>query len=69
MGVWCDNKLGLMYISNKVDLNYPLKYAITTNDHKPNMIVLSNKYSRSKINILTKNFYLCSKDILKVFTP
>lgn len=56
IGVWCDNKLGCMYISNKVDLNFPLKYAITTNDHKPNMIVLSNKYSRSKINILTKMY-------------
>ena len=56
IGVWCDNRLGCMYISNKVDLNYPLKYAITTNDHKPNMIVLSNKYSRSKINILTKMY-------------
>lgn len=56
IGVWCDNKIGCMYISNKVDLNFPLKYAITTNDHKPNMIVLSNKYSRSKINILTKMY-------------
>ena len=56
IGVWCDGKLGLMYASSKVDLNYPLKYAITTNDHKPNMIVLSNKYSREKIKILTKMY-------------
>lgn len=56
IGIWCDGKLGLMYASNKVDLNYPLKYAITTNDHKPNMIVLSNKYSREKIKILTKMY-------------
>lgn len=54
LGVWCDSKLGLMFVSNKVDLTYPLKYAITTNDHKPNMIVLSNKYSREKIKVLTK---------------
>ena len=56
IGVWCDGKLGLMYISNKVDLNYPIRYAITTNDHKPNMIVLSNKYSREKIKIITKMY-------------
>lgn len=56
IGVWADGKLGLMYASNKVDLNYPLKYAITTNDHKPNMIVLSNKYSREKIKVLTKMY-------------
>ena len=43
-----------MYVSNKVDLTFPLRYALTTNDHKPNMIVLSNKYSRNKINTLTK---------------
>ena len=54
LGVWCDSKLGLMFISSKVDMNYPLKYAITTNDHKPNLIVLSNKYSREKIKVLTK---------------
>lgn len=56
IGVWCDGKAGLMYISNKVDLTYPLNYAITTNDHKPNMIVLSNKYNKDKIKILTKMY-------------
>lgn len=56
IGIWCDSKAGLIYVSNKVDLNYPLKYAITTNDHKPNMIVLSSKYSRDKIKILTKMY-------------
>ena len=45
-----------MYVTTKVDTMYPLKYAITTNDHKPNMVVLSNKYSRSQINILTKMY-------------
>ena len=56
IGVWCDTKEGLIYITNKVDSTYPLKYAITTNDHKPNMIVLSNKYSKDKIKILTKMY-------------
>lgn len=56
IGIWCDSKSGLMFVSNKVDLTYPLKYAITTNDHKPNMIVLSNKYSREKIKVLTKMY-------------
>lgn len=56
IGIWCDSKNGLMFVSNKVDLTYPLKYAITTNDHKPNMIVLSNKYSREKIKVLTKMY-------------
>lgn len=56
LGVWCDGKAGLMYISTKVDMTYPLKYAITTNDHKPNMIVLSNKYSKNQIKILTRMY-------------
>ena len=56
IGVWCDAKEGLIYITNKVDITYPLRYAITTNDHKPNMIVLSNKYSKDKIKILTKMY-------------
>lgn len=56
IGVWCDGKEGLIYITNKVDSTYPLRYAITTNDHKPNMIVLSNKYSRDKIKLLTKMY-------------
>ena len=56
IGVWCDSKIGVMYITSKVDVTYPLKYSITTNDHKPNMVVLSNKYSRNQINILTKMY-------------
>ena len=56
LGIWCDGKAGLVYVTTKVDLTYPLKYAITTEDHKPNMIVLSNKYSRSQINMLTKMY-------------
>ena len=56
IGVWGDGKLGIMYITSKIDLNYPLKYAITTNDHKPNMVVLSNKYSRDKIKIISKMY-------------
>lgn len=56
IGIWCDSKRGLMFVSTKVDMNYPLKYAITTNDHKPNMIVLSNKYSREKIKVITKMY-------------
>ena len=56
LGIWCDAKLGLMYVTTKVDSSYPLKYAITTNDHKPNMILLSNKYSKNQINILSKMY-------------
>ena len=56
IGIWCDGKAGLIYVTTKVDLSFPLKYAITTNDHKPNMIVLSNKYSRDKIKILTRMY-------------
>ena len=56
IGIWCDSKNGLMFASSKVDLTYPLKYALTTNDHKPNMIVLSNKYSKEKIKIITKMY-------------
>lgn len=56
IGIWADYKTGLMYITNKVDETYPYNYALTSNDLKPNMLLLTNKYSTNKINILTKMY-------------
>lgn len=56
IGVWADYKTGLLYITNKVDETYPFNYALTSTDLKPNMLLLTNKYSTNKINILTKMY-------------
>lgn len=42
-GVWTDYNAGLMFFTNKANLNYPVTLAFTTKDHKPNYLLLSNK--------------------------
>lgn len=42
-GVWADFTNGTMYVSKQYDPSYPLVYAITMKDHKPNMLFLKNK--------------------------
>lgn len=39
LGIWIDRLQWLFYISNDVDLQYPLKYSATTDDHKPNIML------------------------------
>ena len=54
IGLWCDNKTGIVYASNKIDESYPIKYTLTTDDHKPNMMMLSNAISSSRIRAIRK---------------
>ena len=41
IGVWIDNDDWIFYISDDVDLQYRLKYAVTTKDHKPNVMLFA----------------------------
>lgn len=39
LGVWIDRNQWLFYVSFDCDENFPLKYSVTTDDHKPNMML------------------------------
>lgn len=41
LGIWIDRVQWLFYVSNDVDLQYPMKYSATTDDHKPNIMLMS----------------------------
>ena len=41
IGIWLDNDNWIFYISNDVDLQYGIKYSVTTDDHKPNIMLFS----------------------------
>ena len=40
LGIWIDRMQWVFYISNDVDLQFPLKYSATTDDHKPNIMLM-----------------------------
>ena len=40
MGIWLNVNDGIYYISDDVDYSYPVKYAATTKDMKPNLMLL-----------------------------
>lgn len=39
-GVWCDYKLGNIYISNKYDINCPMRFSLTNDDHDENTMLI-----------------------------
>lgn len=39
LGIWLDNKDWIYYISQDVDKQYPKVYSVTTDDHKPNVML------------------------------
>ena len=41
LGVWMDSETWVFYISNDVDLQFPHKYSVTTDDHKPNLMLFN----------------------------
>lgn len=45
-GVWTDYRVGLMWITQKALTDYPVQFALTTADHKPNVLLLRNKRNR-----------------------
>ena len=40
IGIWYDPAQWLYYVSNDVDLQFKRVYSVTTDDHKPNMLLL-----------------------------
>ena len=40
LGIWIDRMQWIFYVSNDVDLQYPMKYSATTDDHKPNIMLM-----------------------------
>lgn len=51
IGVWRDSETWLFYVSNDVDLQNPNKYSVTTDDHKPNIMLL---HSAKKLGFMQK---------------
>ncbi len=39
LGIWLDNKDWMYYVSLNVDEQYPKVYSVTTDDHKPNVML------------------------------
>lgn len=54
IGLWCDSNKGLIYASNKIDESFPIKYSLTTEDHKPNQIMLSNANKSQRVKTIRK---------------
>lgn len=52
LGIWFDNLQMLFYISNDYDIQYPVKYSATTDDHQPNTMLFRRAKSQSYIRQL-----------------
>lgn len=57
-GVWVDRMEGKMYVSNDYDPKYPLVYAVTLKDHKPNTLFLKDKSRAVRFRIFLDNYKL-----------
>lgn len=55
-GVWMNLELGKIYCTEKTEPDYPQRYALTLDDHRPNTLLLST---------MSKNFHL--KNFAKQF--
>lgn len=51
IGVWLDTDNWIFYVSEDVDLQNPNKYSVTTDDHKPNIMLL---HSAKKLPFMRK---------------
>lgn len=41
IGIWVDSINWVFYVSNDVDMQYKVRYSVTTDDHKPNVMLFS----------------------------
>lgn len=57
-GVYIDYKAGLMFVSNSVDSTCKLIYAMTTDDHSPNTMLLKSKRQSVMIKMLVEQYNL-----------
>ena len=54
LGVWYDTRNGVYYISFDVERDNPIRYAVTDDDHRPNiMLMKGTKKSPYLVNLLT----------------
>lgn len=51
IGIWCDPDEWVFYVSDDVDLQFPHKFSVTTDDHKPNLMLMN---SARKLNFMKK---------------
>lgn len=58
LGVWYDRLQFLFFISNDTDLQYPIQYAATTDDHMPNMLLFKHLRSEPYLSRL-RDAYEC----------
>jgi hypothetical protein len=56
LGVWYDPVQWLYFISTDVDLSHPAKYSATTDDHKPNIMLMRLGKSLSDMKHLTSAY-------------
>lgn len=49
LGIWYDNLQMLYYVSTDVDLQYPVMYSATTDDHQPNTMLFKRGKSQAYI--------------------
>ena len=54
VGLWCDNRKGLIYATSNIDETFPIRYSLTTEDHKPNQIMLSNANKSDRVKSIRK---------------
>lgn len=54
IGLWCDSKKGIIYATTKVDETFPIKYSLTTEDHQPNQIMLSQANKSDRVKSIRK---------------
>lgn len=57
-GVWHDYNEGKMWVSKDIDPYYPLVYALTLKDHKPNTMLIKTKSKSTCLQTFIKNFNL-----------
>ncbi len=55
-GVWADMYEGKMYVSNSIDPSYPIIYAITTKDHKPNTLFIKDRARAVRFRMFMENY-------------
>ena len=56
IGIWYDPLDWIYYISMNVDLQYPNKFSATTDDHKPNVMLIKNAKRMNSFKHLTEAY-------------
>lgn len=55
-GVWMDESVGRMWVSEDIDPSFPMKYAITIKDHQPNTMLLKRLSQQGRLKFFVENF-------------